>query len=153
LQIKKFRAFMEGYVSFLEEIAAGEEEKYGAILSYDPKRMDKIVARQQAMNMRLSQLEEQREREQEEAGISALTFQQIIDQLEGEEKEAFEKISGRFQKAVREIKYFNEKAMTFAQDGLRMMGGDRETPKAPYTHSGKADPEAIPGVSLFEAQV
>ena len=83
MQITKFRAFMEGYVSFLEEMAAGEQEKYAAILSYDPKRMDKVVSRQQAMNMRLTQLEEQREKEQEEAGIAGLTFQQIQDRLEG----------------------------------------------------------------------
>ena len=57
MQITKFRAFMEGYVSFLEEMAAGEQEKYAAILSYDPKRMDKVVSRQQAINMRLTQLE------------------------------------------------------------------------------------------------
>ena len=81
MQITKFRAFMEGYVSFLEEMAAGEQEKYAAILSYDPKRMDKVVSRQQAMNMRLTQLEEQREKEQEEAGIAGLTFQQIQDRI------------------------------------------------------------------------
>lgn len=144
---------MEGYVDFLEEMAAGEEEKYAAILSYDPKRMDKVVARQQAMNMQLTQLEEQREKEQQKAGIEALTFQEIIDRLEGEEKAAFAAIADRFQKAVREIKYFNEKSMTFVQDGLKMMGGDKEIPKAPYTHSGKANPDAAPGLSLFEAKI
>lgn len=143
---------MEGYVEFLEEMAAGEAEKYSAILSYDPKRMDKVVARQQAMNMRLSQLEEQREKEQQEAGIEALTFQEITDQLEGAEKEAFRSIAARFEKAVREIKYFNEKSMTFVQDGLKIMGADKEAPKAPYTHSGKANPEAM-GSPLFEAKI
>lgn len=143
---------MEGYVGFLEEMAAGEAEKYGAILSYDPKRMDKVVARQQAMNMQLAQLEEQREKEQQEAGIEALTFQEITDQLEGAEKEAFQSIAARFEKAVREIKYFNEKSMTFVQDGLKIMGADKEAPKAPYTHSGKANPEAM-GSSLFEAKI
>ena len=82
MQITKFRAFLEGYVNFLEEMAAGEQEKYSAVLSYDPKQMDKVVSRQQAMNMRLNQLEEQREKEQEEAGIAALTFQEILDRLE-----------------------------------------------------------------------
>lgn len=153
MAIKKFQTFMEGYVDFLEEMAAGEAEKYAAVLSYDPKRMDKVVARQQAMNMRLTQLEEQREKEQQEAGIEALTFQQIIDQLEGAEKEAFINIADRFQKAVREIKYFNEKSMTFVQDGLKMVGGDKETPRAPYTHSGKMGPDAITGTSLFEAKI
>ena len=153
MQITKFRAFMEGYVSFLEEMAAGEQEKYAAILSYDPKRMDKVVSRQQAMNMRLTQLEEQREKEQEAAGIAGLTFQQIQDRLEGAEKEGFESLARRFQKAVDEIKYFNERSMTFVQDGMKMLGMDKETPKTPYTHSGKAGGEGLQGSSLFEAKV
>lgn len=153
MQITKFRTFLEGYVNFLEEMAAGEQEKYSAILSYDPKQMDKVVSRQQAMNMRLNQLEEQREKEQEEAGIAALTFQEILDRLEGEEKEAFGQLFRRFQKAVEEVRYFNEKSMTFVQDGIKMLGVEKETPKAPYTHSGKANPESIQGTSLFEAKV
>lgn len=151
MEIKRFRSFMEGYVSFLEEMAAGEADKYAAILSYDPKRMDKVVARQQAMNMRLSQLEEQREKEQEAAGIAALSFQEIIDRLEGEEKTEFEGIADRFYKAVREIKYFNEKSMSFVQDGLKMAGA-MEAPKAPYDHSGKASQESG-GVSLLDSQI
>lgn len=151
MEIKRFRAFMEGYVDFLEEMAAGESEKYAAILSYDPKRMDKVVARQQAMNMRLTQLEEQREKEQEEAGIAALTFQEIIDQLEGSQKQDFEEIAGRFYRAVREIKYFNEKSMSFVREGLKAAGAAQEGPKAPYDHSGKSG--GTSGASLFEAQI
>ena len=143
---------MEGYVGFLEEMAAGEADKYAAVLSYDPKRMDKVVARQQAMNMRLTQLEEQREREQEAAGIADLSFQEIIDRLEGKPKEEFEDLAHRFYKAVREIKYFNEKSMSFVQDGLKMIGAAQDTPKAPYNHSGKSDSDGS-GISLFEAQI
>ena len=151
LEIKRFRAFMEGYVDFLEEMAAGEAEKYAAILSFDPKRMDKVVARQQAMNMRLGQLEEQREKEQKAAGIAALTFQEIIDRLQGPEKQSFEEIASRFYRAVREIKYFNEKSMSFVQDGLKAAGAAQETPKAPYDHSGKSGDTS--GASIFEAQI
>ena len=80
--IEKFSAFMEGYVAFLEEMAQGEGEKYAALLSYEAKRVDRVVSRQQAMNMRLSQLEEQREREQEEAGLGGLSFQEILARLD-----------------------------------------------------------------------
>lgn len=149
MEIKRFGTFMEGYVTFLEEMAAGEAEKYAAILSYDPKRMDKVVARQQAMNMRLSQLEEQREKEQAAAGISALTFQEIIDRLQGQDKETFRQIADRFNKAVRDIRYFNEKALSFVQDGLKMLGA-QDAPKAPYDHSGKSEGG---GSSFFEAQI
>ena len=53
MQYEKFHEFLKGYVDFLEEMAKGEGEKYSAMLSYDHKQMDKIVSRQQAMNMRL----------------------------------------------------------------------------------------------------
>lgn len=43
--------------------------------------------------------------------------------------------------------------MTFVQDGMKMLGMDKETPKAPYTHSGKAGGEGLQGSSLFEAKV
>ena len=151
VEIKRFQTFMEGYLDFLEEMAAGEAEKYAAVLSYDPRRMDKVVARQQAMNMRLSQLEEQREKEQEEAGISALSFQEIIDRLQGEQKESFRKMADRFYKAVQEIKYYNERSMDFVQDNLKMVGAKQETPKAPYKHDGRSGQDG--GLSLFEKQI
>ena len=68
LQVKNFQAFLKSYVEFLEEVAAGESEKHAAILSYDAKRLDKANSNQQALNMRLAKMEEQREAEQEKAG-------------------------------------------------------------------------------------
>ena len=82
MDAKRFSAFLGGYVDFLEEMAAGESEKYSALISYNPKRVDKMVSRQQAMNMRLTQLEEQREKEQEAAGFGGLTFSQILARLD-----------------------------------------------------------------------
>ena len=94
--IEKFSAFMEGYVAFLEEMAQGEGEKYAALLSYEAKRVDRVVSRQQAMNMRLSQLEEQREREQEEAGLGGLSFQEILARLDKTEQGRLPELFPRF---------------------------------------------------------
>ena len=74
MKIKQFSAFLVTYVDFLEEMAQGEREKYSALISYEPKQVDRVVSRQQAMNMRLTQLEEQREKEQAAAGLEGLTF-------------------------------------------------------------------------------
>ena len=98
--IEKFSAFMEGYVAFLEEMAQGEGEKYAALLSYEAKRVDRVVSRQQAMNMRLSQLEEQREREQEEAGLGGLSFQEILARLDKTEQGRLPELFPRFSRAV-----------------------------------------------------
>ena len=146
--IEKFSAFMEGYVAFLEEMAQGEGEKYAALLSYEAKR----VSRQQAMNMRLSQLEEQREREQEEAGLGGLSFQEILARLDKTEQGRLPELFPRFSRAVEEIKYFNGKSMAFAKEGLQMTGM-KDGPAAPYTPAGRIRPEGAQGASLFEAKI
>lgn len=149
---KGFTAFMETYVTFLEEMAQGEGEKYSALISYDPKRVDRVVSRQQAMNMRLTQLEEQREKEQEAAGFGGMSFQEILDRLSGPEKEALQGIFSRFTRAVGEIKYFNGKSVSFAKEGLHQMGLGEET-AAPYTPKGKSPGEGVRGSSIFETQI
>lgn len=153
MQYEKYHEFLKGYVDFLEEMAKGEGEKYSAMLSYDHKQMDKIVSRQQAMNMRLTQLEEQREQEQEVAGLGGLSFREILGRLAGPEQEAFRELSGRFERAVREIKYFNEKSIAFAQDGMKLLGVKDEVKAAPYTPTGKAKPAGVTGTSVFEAKI
>lgn len=153
MQYETFHSFLQGYVNFLEEMAKGEEEKYAALLSYDPKQMDKLVSRQQAMNMRLGQLEEQREKEQEAAGLGGLSFREILERLGGAEQEAFRELSGRFERALLEIKYFNEKSLAFAQDGMKMLGVKGEAEAAPYTPTGKAKPAGVTGASVFEAKI
>ncbi len=150
--IEKFSAFMEGYVAFLEEMAQGEGEKYAALLSYEAKRVDRVVSRQQAMNMRLSQLEEQREREQEEAGLGGLSFQEILARLDKTEQGRLPELFPRFSRAVEEIKYFNGKSMAFAKEGLQMTGM-KDGPAAPYPPAGRIRPEGAQGASLFEAKI
>lgn len=153
MQYENFHTFLQGYVDFLEEMAKGESDKYAALLSYDHKQMDKVVSQQQAMNMRLGQLEEQREKEQEAAGLGGLSFQEILERLTGAEQEAFRELSGRFERAIREIKYFNGKSVAFAQDGMKLLGVKDEIKTAPYTPTGKSKPAGVTGASVFEAKI
>ena len=82
----EFRTLMEEYIAFLEESVEREKEKYAALVSYDPKRTDKVVAEQQAANMRLAQLEERREETQRQAGWEGLTFRQILERTDALKK-------------------------------------------------------------------
>ncbi len=150
--ITNYRAFMESYVQFLEEMAQSEAEKYAAMLSYDPKKIDQTVSRQQAMNMRLAQLEEQRAQEQRRAGFGDKTFQQILQELQGQDQEVFSQLFRRFEKAIMNVKYFNGKTVSFVQDGLRMIGATGQGESGTYRSDGKRPADA-PGASLFEAKV
>lgn len=152
MSTQKFHAFIESYVAFLEEMAASESDKYSALLSYDAKRIDHVVTGQQAMNMRLSHFEEQREREQEEAGFSGLTFAEILNRLDPAQKEPLEELFRRFKMALHEIKYYNSKSISFAKEGMQMLGMN-ERAKAPYTPTGKQNPGGMQSTSLFEAKV
>lgn len=152
MKIKQFSAFLVTYVDFLEEMAKGEREKYSALISYEPKQVDRVVSRQQAMNMRLTQLEEQREKEQAAAGLEGLTFSEILARLEERDQGELPELFRSFGKAVDEIKYFNEKSIAFVKEGMRLMGMPEEgAPVAPYSHNGRQRREG--GIPLFETKI
>ena len=92
------------------------------MVSYDPKRTDKVVAEQQAANMRLAQLEERREEAQRQAGWEGLTFRQILERTDGAEKDTLTGLFERFENAVNEIRFYNSRSLSFANDGLRILG-------------------------------
>lgn len=122
------------------------------ILSYDAKRIDRANSNQQALNMRLAKMEEQREAEQEKAGFAGQTFQEILGKLEGSEQSEFAQLFQRFARAVSDIKYFNAKSMSFAQGGLQILGVVEDDALAgSYGADGKRS-EGTSGASLFEKQ-
>lgn len=152
MQLNTYRVFLEDYTRFLEKMAGDEKEKYAAIISYDVKRINRVVSNQQAQNMHLEKMEQQREEEQNKAGLAGLNFQQIVERLEGEQREEFEKLFRRFEQALYDIKYFNGKSMSFAQEGLQLLGVDGETSAAPYDANGKHR-EGTQNVPLFETKI
>lgn len=146
-----FCEFMQQYVEFLEEAAAGEDEKYASLLSYDAKRVNHAIANQQAVNMRLARMEAQREEEQRSAGLEGLTFAQILDEAQGEEHELLAALFVRFRKAVDDIKYFNAKSVAFAREGLRITHANEQGNSA-YEASGHKSKTPY-GTSMFETEV
>ncbi|MBC8585800.1 hypothetical protein [Youxingia wuxianensis] len=151
--MQNFKKSLENYVTFLEEAAAGEKEKYTAVLSYDPKRIDRATSNQQAMNMRLAKMEEQREAEQKRVGLEGLTFHEILERLDAQERSDFEQLFRRFECAVDTVKYYNEKCLSFVQGGLQMLGVTEDALAcAPYDADGKRSENAA-GTSLFETKV
>ena len=151
---REFCAVMEEYTAFLEEAAEREKEKYAALVSYDPKRTDKVVAEQQAANMRLAQLEERRVKAQEAAGWGEMTFRQILEQADDTDRKQLEGLFERFEKAVNDVKYYNGRAIAFANDGLRILGkaGVGQQAAGTYDAAGRQRDENK-SVSLFETEV
>lgn len=154
MQTEHFQKFMESYAAFLEELAGAEGEKYAAMVSYDARRVDKVVTTQQAANRQLEQLEKQREEEQAAAGFAGMTFHEILAAVPAEEREGLQAVLTRFEKALLQVKYFNARSTSFAKEGLQMLGLAGQKPVAPYTADGKNHTEgSIPSASLFETQI
>lgn len=151
-QRDEFRKLMEEYTIFLEETVEREKEKYAALLSYDPKRTDKAVAEQQASNMRLAQLEERREDTQRLLGWQGLTFRQILERTEGPENKALSDLFERFENAVNAIRYYNSRSLSFANDGLRILGSAEVQQAGTYDAAGRQH-DGARGASLFETEV
>ena len=144
----EFRTLMEEYIAFLEESVEREKEKYAALVSYDPKRTDKVVAEQQAANMRLAQLEERREEAQRQAGWEGLTFRQILERTDGAEKDTLTGLFERFENAVNEIR-----SLSFANDGLRILGAAGVGQQTGTYDAAGRQRDGVKGASLFETEV
>lgn len=149
----EFRTLMEEYIAFLEESVEREKEKYAALVSYDPKRTDKVVAEQQAANMRLAQLEECREEAQRQAGWEGLTFRQILERTDGAEKDTLTDLFERFENAVNEIRFYNSRSLSFANDGLRILGAAGVGQQTGTYDAAGRQHDGVKGASLFETEV
>ena len=149
----EFRTLMEEYIAFLEESVEREKEKYAALVSYDPKRTDKVVAEQQAANMRLAQLEARREEAQRQAGWEGLTFRQILERTDGAEKDTLTGLFERFENAVNEIRFYNSRSLSFANDGLRRLGAAGVGQQTGTYDAAGRQRDGVKGASLFETEV
>ena len=149
----EFRTLMEEYIAFLEESVEREKEKYAALVSYDPKRTDKVVAEQQAANMRLAQLEERREEAQRQTGWEGLTFRQILERTDGAEKDTLTGLFERFENAVNEIRFYNSRSLSFANDGLRILGAAGVGQQTGTYDAAGRQRDGVKGASLFETEV
>ena len=120
-QADRFCAFMEEYAGFMGEMAAQEDKKYSALISNDLERMDKAIADQQSMLMRLEKLERRRAEVQKAAGWEGLTFSRILEQMgEGPRRKDLEEIFTRIGRMLEQIRYSNEKSMSFARMNLQI---------------------------------
>lgn len=153
LQLNAYYDFMKSYAEMMEEIAAGESEKYAAVLSYDHKKMDKAVSNQQVNNIRIAKMEEERLQEQQKAGFDGLTFAEILEKLNEDDKQRFSELFSRIKNAVYDIKYFNSKSLAFAQDGLKIIGNANkaQTKVTSYGKDGKFTD--VRAASVFEKKI
>lgn len=151
-QIREYIGFMRSYADFLEKAAEGEKEKYASLLSYNRVKTEKVVSEQQAMNMKLNELEDKRIAFQEKMGCKGLSSQQIAEKFDGEDKDELKSIVKEFEESVNTIKYFNRKSLLFVNEGLGMINAGIEKQGVTYGSDGKKPGDSVHS-PLFEKEI
>lgn len=131
-----FLQFMAEYTAFLAQMRTDESEKMAALVSRDLKRIEQSIARSQANAKQLENFEKKREVVQAQAGYEGLTFRQLIDVAPLENQEKLWELFAKFEGSVAEIKFYNDKAMAVARDGMIDIDSSAILP-AQSAHSGK----------------
>lgn len=152
--IQQYVRFMSGYAGYFEGLAGEEKEKLDALLSNDLKRIEQSIAQQQAVEKKMSQLEELRESLQKEAGFEGMTCQQILPLLDGEDKAELEWAYKRLSDAVAAVKFYNQKSMSVCKQNLQLIGSEAVDPAGPSTYSPTQKVgEGYAGAKLFDKKI
>lgn len=154
-QAERFCSFMEEYAAFMGEMAAQEDQKYSALISNDLARMDKAIAQQQSTLKRLEKLEERRMALQEELGWQDLTFAQVLEQLgEDPRREQLEELFAQTSRTLEQIRYSNDKSMSFAKMSLQVNHLLAPEDDKPYgVHKEKSPRREEPSGTVLQTKI
>ncbi len=114
----EYVGFLHTYMDFLDKMLQDEGEKLKAIQSRELPRIERSIAVSQANAKQLDNYEQRRMELQTDAGFGGMTFRQLIEKAPADEKGALQTLYARFEQAVQEIKFNNDKSMAVARDNL-----------------------------------
>ena len=115
---EEYRAFLEHYASFLEEMSAQAQKMHGALASFSGEQLTKAMSGMQSHIMQLKNMEIRRVELQNEAGYGGLTFAQLLEQRPETERPALKTLCRRIEMSVENIRYSNGTSQSFAKEGL-----------------------------------
>ncbi len=118
---EEFYGFMLGYTEFFEETAEKEKEKLSALLSDDLKRIESCLNEHQSVIKRTEQYEKERQEMQKRLGFADMTFREIINICQGEEKEQLQSLYQRFKIAIESVKHSNKTSLQVAETNIKIM--------------------------------
>lgn len=117
-EYQEFVELMVDYTAFLGQMVRDENEKLVALSSRELPRIEHSISVSQANAKQLANFEAKRAAAQEKAGYSGLSFRQLIEQAPQGEQEKLWQLFTRFEGNVAEIRFFNDKSMAVARDGM-----------------------------------
>lgn len=152
--LKEYADFLDGYATFLESMAQDQKDRYSALISFDAESLSHAMAGLQSGVMQLEQMEQRRMELQRKAGFGEASFADILHELAEEDRPVMEALFRRTRIAVWDIKFLNEKALSFAQEGISSIRTERIDPQTNlYAPPAKGGAKRGAGASaVFEAQ-
>lgn len=153
--LKEYADFLDGYATFLESMAQDQKDRYSALISFDAESLSHAMAGLQSGVMQLEQMEQHRIELQHKAGFGDASFAEILQKLDASDRPRMEELFRRTRIAVWDIKFLNDKALSFAQQGVNSIRTERIDPQnnlyAPPAKNG-AKKNAAASSAVFEAQ-
>lgn len=113
-----FVAFMIEYTAFLGQMRQDESDKLAAIASKALEKTQHCLTVSQANAKQLANYEQKRMELQAAAGYEGLTFRQLIAQAPAQAQDELWQMFSRFEGAVADIRFYNEKSMAKARDNM-----------------------------------
>ena len=145
---REYVGFLRVYTDFLDKMLQDEGEKLKAIQSRELARIEHSITVSQANAKQLDNYEQRRMDLQREAGFGGLTFRQLIARAPEDEKGVLQTLYARFEQAVQEIKFNNDKSMAVARDNLLeldpeavLAAAHADAPQNPYSRMKKSNDE------------
>lgn len=107
-----FYKLVEELTDLLKILKVIEENKLNAILEKSLIKLDACMKDEQVQVMKLRGLEKKREQLQSDLGYGNLTFKQIIESFQGNEKKEAQKLFNNLQKATHDFNAINHSVKT-----------------------------------------
>ncbi|MDO5601304.1 MAG: hypothetical protein Q4G07_00915 [Oscillospiraceae bacterium] len=146
---------MREYADFLETVMTQEQEKLTALLKADPEQLERALAKQQASQKQLENLEKGRTRLMCENEAGDKTLAEFIETLPAEERRGMHTVLKRLRDTASEIRFLNAKALGIVQMNLKSISLEEELAgeETGYTQDRKHSETEKTNAALFSAKV
>lgn len=112
------KEFLKEYADFFEEVLVDEKEKWKNFTTFDLNKINESISKQQANELRISNIENRRIELQKVLGYENMTFKEIIETFD--DKKEVNELYRRISTTVHDIQFFNQKAMDLAKGQLAL---------------------------------
>ncbi len=116
-----FFDFLANYIGFYEQIENQSRERFEYISANNLAGIERSIANDQSAILRAEQMEKKRIDLQEVAGYKSMSMREIIDTIEGEEKEKLSVIYSRLTELLESIQFYNARCTKIVKTNLLKM--------------------------------